>query len=126
MDGNALTGVFWGLLLGVLFLLPWVTPRGAPRPGCAGLARTGLDDGFLDRVRCSVRPGTSALFIVSPAGALDAIEDQLYSPAVTRLAAGLSPEQAALLWWAFAVDDHDLPDLHPSGPRGAGAGCDDG
>src|ERR1700761_7722821 len=65
IDGTAaLSGAFWGLLFGLLFLLPLADPAGAAsRP--AGLARAGLPDDLLRQLRGTVTAGTSALFLLA-------------------------------------------------------------
>lgn len=59
-------GAFWGMLFGMLFFVPFL---GLAIGGAMGalfgkMAKVGLDKEFLDRVRDSIKPGTSALFMV--------------------------------------------------------------
>lgn len=64
-------GAFWGMLIGLLFLLPISDQREASQPdqtlGGAGwddgLVRLGLDAAFAASVRAHVGPGSSGLFV---------------------------------------------------------------
>jgi uncharacterized membrane protein len=79
VDGTAaLSGAFWGLLFGSLFLVPLAGPAGAAVPS-AGLAGAGLADDLLDRLRGQVTAGTSALFLLAGGSALATIRDALAS-----------------------------------------------
>jgi uncharacterized membrane protein len=61
-----LWGGFWGVLLGLIFLVPLAGPVfGAAAAAFAGtLADFGIDDDYVLRVRELVTPGTSALFAI--------------------------------------------------------------
>jgi uncharacterized membrane protein len=74
-SGGALGGAFWGLLFGLLFFIPFLGAAiGATMGGIAGaLTDVGIDDEFLDSVRAQVKPGTSALFLMSSDAVLDAV-----------------------------------------------------
>ena len=79
---GALWGGFWGVLLGLVFLVPLAGPTfGAAAGAFAGsLADFGIGDGFVKRVRDSVTPGSSALFVLCDgvaARALHAAMDDL-------------------------------------------------
>jgi uncharacterized membrane protein len=59
-------GMFWGLLFGALFFIPVLgIAVGAGLGAIIGkVARTGIDEGFEERAREMVKPGTSALFLI--------------------------------------------------------------
>ena len=65
---GALGGAFWGMLFGLIFFVPLLGAAvGAATGALAGsLADVGIDDGFINKVRDQVTPGTSALFLMTP------------------------------------------------------------
>lgn len=73
---GALSGGFWGLLFGLIFFVPLLGAAiGAAAGAVAGsLTDVGIDDGFMNRVRDQVTPGTSALFVLTS----DAVVDRLH------------------------------------------------
>lgn len=86
----ALSGAFWGLLFGLLFLLPLTGRLHERTDDGFGLDRVGLPDGFLAEVRNRVGPGTSALFLLTP------------DTAVERIAAAVGTTKAGELVTRFA------------------------
>ena len=64
---GALWGGFWGLLLGLIFLVPLAGLAFGAGAGAVagGLVDVGIDDAFIKRIRAEVEPGTSAAFVVS-------------------------------------------------------------
>jgi uncharacterized membrane protein len=73
-------GAFWGLLLGTLFLVPLVGAAAGAAVGAASkaMAAVGIDADQLDRIRAGVTPGTSALFVVTEDGDLDAVGERFH------------------------------------------------
>lgn len=101
-DGSTtLSGAFWGLLFGLLFLLPLI----GPVDNAAVLARVGLSDEFLQQVRNRITAGTSALFLLTHDTVVDRIRDVLADTHVEPLVNILDREQAAALVRAFTSDD---------------------
>ena len=86
---------FWGLFLGLIFLTPLAGPSfGAAAGAVAGsLADFGLADDFVKRVRESVTPGTSALFVLSGRAAAGHLAERLRGLADEALRSELSVEQ---------------------------------
>ncbi len=74
---GALGGSFWGLLFGLIFFVPLLGAAvGAATGALTGsLADVGIDDGFINRVRDEVTPGTSALFLLSSDAVMDKVKD---------------------------------------------------
>jgi uncharacterized membrane protein len=105
IDGTAaLSGAFWGLLFGSLFLLPLADPDGAAtRP--AGLARTGLSDELLAELRRTITAGTSALFLLAGHPALEVIREGAEFSRSDLLVTTLGAEQEKVLWHVFGADD---------------------
>src|SRR5436190_13590074 len=76
---GAMWGGFWGLVLGMIFLVPLagLTFGAAAGAVIGSLVDVGIDDAFVKEVRAEVRPGTSALFVLSHGATVDAIADAL-------------------------------------------------
>jgi uncharacterized membrane protein len=93
---GALWGGFWGLLLGLIFLTPLAGPTfGAAAGAFAGsLADFGVDDDFVKRVRDTVTPGSSALFVISDSESVDRIAATVADRAVDMIRSDLSSGQA--------------------------------
>jgi len=88
-----LWGGFWGVLLGLIFLVPLAGPTFGAGAGAvaAALADFGVEDDFLKRARELVIPGTSALFVLSDGSVADQLSSTLHQPGGMRLE--LSAEQ---------------------------------
>jgi uncharacterized membrane protein len=63
---GAVSGSFWGLLIGVLFLNPLIGAAiGAASGALAGaLTDVGINDSFIKKLAASLRPGNGALFLL--------------------------------------------------------------
>ena len=63
---GAVSGSFWGLLIGVLFLNPIVGVALGAASGALGGALTdfGIDDSFMKELATSIQPGNAALFVL--------------------------------------------------------------
>ena len=63
---GAMGGAFWGLLIGILFWMPWLGMIiGAASGALAGrFSDVGVDDEFIEQVGSTVQPGNSALFLL--------------------------------------------------------------
>jgi uncharacterized membrane protein len=63
---GALSGTFWGLLIGTIFALPLVGAAIGAASGALGgsLTDIGLNDGFVREVAEAVPPGGAALFLL--------------------------------------------------------------
>src|SRR5688572_24360161 len=72
---GALGGAFGGLLFGLIFFIPVLGAAiGAGVGALAGsLSKAGIDDAFVQDVRESVTPGTSALFVMSEHAVVDRV-----------------------------------------------------
>jgi uncharacterized membrane protein len=105
IDGTAaLSGAFWGLLFGGLFLLPLADPDGAAsRPG--GLERTGLPDDLLAELRRTITAGTSALFLLADETALVVIRGGGEFSRSDLLVTTLGTDQEKVLRHVFGADD---------------------
>lgn len=101
---GALGSSFWGLLFGLIFLVPLLGAAIGDATGAVGgsLTDVGIDDTFINKVRDQVTPGTSALFVLSPDAALHTLVAELtvHRP-VARVLTSLSAEQEEALRWVF-------------------------
>lgn len=104
---GALWGGFWGLLLGLIFLVPLAgLAFGAGAGAVIGsLVDVGIDDAFVKRIRADVRPGTSAVFAVSDGDAVDTVADVLSDLDVRLLRANLTSEEEQQLRTVFTDDE---------------------
>ncbi|MFE7228833.1 DUF1269 domain-containing protein [Nocardioides sp. NPDC057577] len=77
--GGALGGSFWGLLLGFIFFVPLLGAALGTATGLVSdaLSAVGIDDGFINRVRDRVTPGTSALFVLTTDSVVDSVRDTI-------------------------------------------------
>ena len=102
---GALGGAFWGLLFGLLFFIPLLGMAiGAGVGALTGaFADVGISDKFINQVKASVTPGTSALFLLTSNAVTDrvvaAIQEQGLKPEL--ISSNLSSEQEAKLREAF-------------------------
>lgn len=74
---GALGGTFWGMLFGLIFFIPLLGAAiGAATGALAGsLVDVGIDDGFINKVRDEITPGTSALFVLTSDAVMDKVKD---------------------------------------------------
>ena len=102
---GALGGPFWGLLLGTIFFVPLLGAALGAATGAVGgsLADVGIDDTFVNRIRDTVTPGTSALFLLSSDAVVDKVQDAFRGlPTPELLSSNLSLEQEKALIEVFA------------------------
>jgi uncharacterized membrane protein len=74
---GAVSGSFWGLLVGALFLMPAVGAAFGAASGALGgaLSDFGIEDAFMKDLAGSIQPGNSALFILSEKMTADKVID---------------------------------------------------
>ena len=104
---GALWGGFWGLLLGLIFLVPLAGLAFGAGAGAVagGLIDVGIDDGFIKRVRAEVTPGTSAAFVLSHGSTADAMAEALRDLDVKLLRSNLSADEETQLRAMFADEE---------------------
>src|SRR5246127_3078054 len=63
---GAVTGTFWGALIGLIFLMPLAGAAIGAASGAIGGALTdiGINDRWMKEVAASIQPGTAALFLL--------------------------------------------------------------
>jgi uncharacterized membrane protein len=103
---GALNGAFWGMLFGLLFFVPLLGLAVGAAAGAMGGSMTdvGIDDNFIKRVRESVTPGTSAIFVLTSGAVADRVVDALKGSNAELIQTNLSGEQEAKLRTAFGEE----------------------
>jgi uncharacterized membrane protein len=101
---GAIGGAFWGLLIGLIFFVPMLgLAIGAAGGAISGaLTDFGIDDNFIKQVRDKVKPGTSALFLMSAHAVLDRVVAELKSLNPELIESNLSDEQESRLRELFS------------------------
>jgi uncharacterized membrane protein len=118
VGAGAWGGAFWGMLIGLLFFMPWLGLAIGAVTGAltAKFADIGIDDGFIRDVGQKIQPGHSALFLLVRQATMDRVLEALkpYNPEV--LQTNLSQEQEAKLREAFG-GTHEETAATPSAPQ---------
>ena len=104
---GALGGAFWGMLFGLIFFVPLLGAAiGAASGALAGSLRdVGIDDGFINRVRDEVTPGTSALFVLSSDAVMDKVREAFSANRPELIFTNLSTEQESAIREVFAEEE---------------------
>lgn len=104
VGAGTLGGAFWGLLVGLLFWLPWMG-MALQGPAVEALGDYGLDEGFVKEVGSTIQPGHSALFLLIREATPDKMMDELGQFNGRILQTSLSQEAEAKLKESFGVQD---------------------
>jgi uncharacterized membrane protein len=102
---GAMSGMFWGMLLGVIFVTPlFGMAVGAAFGAIGGAFRDyGISDNFINEVRAKVTEGTSALFLMTSEAVIDRVVDAMKATRPEIIATNLSNDQEKQLQDAFQV-----------------------
>jgi uncharacterized membrane protein len=100
VGSGTLGGAFWGMLVGVIFYMPWL---GMASSGArAGkLSDYGIDDNFIKDVGVTIGPGQSALFLIVSSMAEDRVIGAVSRHKATLLRTNLGEEDENRLREAF-------------------------
>jgi uncharacterized membrane protein len=103
---GAMSGMFWGMLLGLIFATPlFGMAIGAAFGALAGTFRDyGIDEDFIKRVRSQVTEGTSALFLMTSEAVMDRVVYAMKDVTFEIIATNLSREQEQKLREAFGQE----------------------
>ena len=103
VGAGALGGAFWGMLIGLLFFVPWLGLVIGAASGALGgaLGDVGVDDKFIKEVGNTIEPGHSALFLLIRDWTEDKVLDKFSQFDATVLQTSLSKEDEARLREAF-------------------------
>jgi uncharacterized membrane protein len=108
VSARALGGGFWGFLFGLIFFVPLLgLAVGAATGALSGsLGDVGIDDAFIKDVRTKVKPGTSALFLLTSGAVIDKVAEEFEAVRdhATLMHTNLSNAQEAKLREAFVED----------------------
>lgn len=109
VGAGALGGAFWGMLIGLLFFMPWLgLAIGAVTGAIAGkMADVGIDDDFIKEVGATIEPGTSALFLLVADWTEDKVLAELSQYDATLLRTSLSKEDEAQLRAVFSGHEEE-------------------
>jgi uncharacterized membrane protein len=101
---GALSGGFWGSLIGLIFLNPLLgLAVGAASGAVSGaLADIGIDDNFMKDLASTLKPGSSALFVLVRKATADKVLEELAGTGGSVLKTSLSHENEARLQSALS------------------------
>jgi uncharacterized membrane protein len=102
---GAVSGGFWGSLIGLMFLNPLLGLAMGAAAGAASGALTdvGIDDKFMKELATTMSPGSSVLFVLVRKATPDKVLDELKGTGGTVLRTSLSHEDEAKLQAALAA-----------------------
>ncbi|CAL9271810.1 hypothetical protein SUDANB5_00254 [Streptomyces sp. SudanB5_2050] len=105
---GALSGTFWGMLFGLIFFMPLLGAAVGAAAGALGgrMADVGIDDDFIESVKAQVKPGTSALFLLSRDAVVDRVKEAFPSGHTELIHSNLDREKEARLREVFSHEDH--------------------
>jgi uncharacterized membrane protein len=91
---GAVQGSFWGMLVGAIFLSPFLGAAIGSATGAltGALTDVGVNDNFMKEVAASLKPGTSALFILVKSATPDKVAEHLKGTGGTIIRTSLSHE----------------------------------
>jgi len=107
VGAGAMGGAFWGMLIGLLFMVPWLGLAVGALSGALGgkLTDIGVDDKFIKEVGNTIQPGHSALFLLIREATPDRLLEELKPYKGTVLKTSLSKENEAALKAAFGAEE---------------------
>jgi uncharacterized membrane protein len=107
VGAGALGGAFWGMLIGLIFWMPWLGLAMGALGGALGGRFTdiGVDDKFIKEVGNTIEPGHSALFLLVTEANDEKVKEELAGMKATVIQTSLSKDQEAKLRDLFAADD---------------------
>jgi uncharacterized membrane protein len=99
-------GAFWGLFIGSLFFTPWLgIALGALTGALAGkFSDIGIDDAFIDQVAKTIKPGHSAIFLMTPDTPTAKIAPHIQALHPQIIQTSLSPDQESKLRKHLAIE----------------------
>jgi uncharacterized membrane protein len=102
---GALSGGFWGSLIGLIFLNPLLGLAMGAAAGAASGALTdvGIDDKFMKDLAATMQPGSSALFVLARKATPDKVLEEIQGTGGTILQTSLSHDDEAKLQAALSA-----------------------
>jgi uncharacterized membrane protein len=107
VGAGALGGAFWGMLIGLLFFMPWLGMAVGAASGALGgkMQDIGVDDDFIKQVGAAIQPGQSALFVLVREATTDKVLEALRPYGGEIIHTNLSTEDEARLKAAFGAEE---------------------
>lgn len=107
---GAISGGFWGTLVGLLFLNPLLGAAVGASAGAVGgaLSDIGINDKFMKDLAATFKPGTSALFVLVRKATPDKVLEELSKFKGKVLKTSLSKEDEAALQAALDSAKKDI------------------
>ena len=101
---GAVSGTFWGTLIGLIFLMPLAGAAIGAASGALGgaLADIGIDDRWMKEVAAAIPPGTAALFLLIRKVTADKVLEGLRGEGGTVMRTSLDHTKEAALQAALA------------------------
>jgi len=102
---GALSGGFWGSLIGLIFLNPLLGMAMGATAGAVGGALTdvGIDDKFMKELAATMKPGSSTLFVLVKKVTPDKVLEEIKGTGGKILKTSLSHEDEAKLQAALSA-----------------------
>lgn len=121
---GAVSGGFWGLLLGAIFLMPLLgAALGAASGALSGaLTDFGINDDFMKELSASVQPGNAALFVLIKKMTGDKVLEAIKGTGGTVIKTSLDHTKEQALRDALSASPGVQPAPAPAAPGAAAAG----
>ena len=102
---GAVSGSFWGSLIGLIFLNPLLGMVAGATAGAVSGALTdvGIDDKFMKELATAMKPGSSVLFVLVKKSTPDKVLDEVKGTGGKILKTSLSHEDEAKLQAALSA-----------------------
>ncbi len=115
---GALSGAFWGLLIGLIFFVPIFGLAIGAIAGALGgrFSDYGIDDKFIKEVAENVQPGNSAVFLLIKKMTPDKVVDAIKGYHGTVIQTSLSSEEEERLRDAFSTGTPAKAEVPPPSP----------
>ena len=103
---GALSGGFWGMLIGLIFWMPWLGfAIGAATGAISGkLTDIGIDDAFIKETSDAIKPGEAGVFMLVGQTTPDKVEAEIKGTQATVIKTNLSHEQEEHLRELFPTE----------------------
>lgn len=108
---GAVSGTFWGTLVGLIFLMPLVGAAMGAASGALGgaLADLGINDKWMKETAATIQPGTAALFVLVRKVTADKVLERLKGEGGTVMKTSLDHTKEAALQAALAEAKAAIP-----------------
>jgi len=110
-NAGAVSGTFWGALIGLIFLMPLVgAAMGAASGALSGaLTDLGINDKWMKETAAAIQPGTAALFVLVRKVTADKVLERLKGEGGTVMKTSLDHTKEAALQAALAEAKAAVP-----------------